>query len=67
MLMVCSLVLASAAEMVVPARGKALVPTDLSIAIPHGTYARVGEQQSLSSFFRVVPRVFDEMFVPSDD
>jgi hypothetical protein len=27
----------------VPARGKALVKTDLSIAIPVGTYARVGE------------------------
>ncbi len=26
-----------------PARGKALVKTDLSIAIPVGTYARVGE------------------------
>ena len=26
-----------------PARGKALVKTELSIAIPEGTYARVGE------------------------
>ncbi len=26
-----------------PAHGKALVKTDLSIAIPVGTYARVGE------------------------
>lgn len=28
--------------MKVPARGKALVPTDLSIAVPEGTYARIG-------------------------
>jgi hypothetical protein len=32
----------SASSCVVPARGKALVPTDLSIAIPEGTYARIG-------------------------
>lgn len=32
----------SAAEAKVPARGKALVPTDLSIAVPQGTYARIG-------------------------
>jgi dUTP pyrophosphatase len=35
--------LCSATETKVPARGKALVPTDLSIAIPEGTYARIGE------------------------
>jgi hypothetical protein len=33
----------SAYDAVVPARGQALVKTDLSIAIPEGTYARVGE------------------------
>ena len=32
----------SATETKVPARGKALVPTDLSIGIPEGTYARIG-------------------------
>ena len=32
----------SATEAKVPARGKALVPTDLSIGIPEGTYARIG-------------------------
>nr|GFA34559.1 deoxyuridine 5'-triphosphate nucleotidohydrolase [Tanacetum cinerariifolium] len=31
--------LSSAVEAKVPARGKALVPTDLSIAVPQGTYA----------------------------
>jgi dUTP pyrophosphatase len=34
--------LSSAADTKVPARGKALIPTDLSIAVPEGTYARVG-------------------------
>lgn len=33
--------LSSAKDCIVPARGKALVPTDLSIAIPYGTYARI--------------------------
>ncbi|GMN35500.1 hypothetical protein TIFTF001_005344 [Ficus carica] len=33
--------LSSATETKVPARGKALVPTDLSIAVPEGTYARI--------------------------
>ena len=37
-----SCVWSSASEMKVPARGKALVPTDLSIAVPEGTYARIG-------------------------
>ncbi|KAJ6687262.1 DEOXYURIDINE 5'-TRIPHOSPHATE NUCLEOTIDOHYDROLASE [Salix purpurea] len=45
--MLCS---ASAAK--VPARGKALVPTDLSIAIPEGTYARIGKSQP--SYFNVI-------------
>uniref|UniRef100_A0A0A9DLL3 dUTP diphosphatase n=1 Tax=Arundo donax TaxID=35708 RepID=A0A0A9DLL3_ARUDO len=40
--------LSSAVETVVPARGKALVPTDLSIAIPEGTYARIGERPIFS-------------------
>ncbi|KAM7522963.1 hypothetical protein LguiA_012865 [Lonicera macranthoides] len=34
--------LSSAMETKVPARGKALIPTDLSIAVPEGTYARIG-------------------------
>ncbi|OIW04421.1 hypothetical protein TanjilG_32613 [Lupinus angustifolius] len=34
--------LSSAVATKVPARGKALVATDLSISIPEGTYARVG-------------------------
>lgn len=32
----------SAVETKVPARSKALIPTDLSIAVPEGTYARIG-------------------------
>ncbi|CAN6291978.1 unnamed protein product [Urochloa humidicola] len=40
--------LSSAAETVVPARGKALVPTDLSIAIPEGTYARIAPRSGLA-------------------
>ena len=34
--------LSSAYDTLVPARGKVLVKTDLSIAIPEGTYARIG-------------------------
>ncbi|KAH7567282.1 hypothetical protein ACOSP7_010908 [Xanthoceras sorbifolium] len=40
--------LSSATETKVPARGKALVPTDLSIAIPVGTYARVAPRSGLA-------------------
>ncbi|KAI4306319.1 hypothetical protein L6164_029607 [Bauhinia variegata] len=40
--------LSSAAETKVPARGKALVPTDLSISIPEGTYARMAPRSGLA-------------------
>ncbi|KAH9603523.1 hypothetical protein KSS87_019847 [Heliosperma pusillum] len=40
--------LSSAVETKVPARGKALVPTDLSVAIPQGTYARVAPRSGLA-------------------
>ncbi|RIB24184.1 deoxyuridine 5'-triphosphate nucleotidohydrolase [Gigaspora rosea] len=38
----------SAVEMVVPAKGKALVPTEISIALPEGTYGRVAPRSSLA-------------------
>ncbi|KAG8377765.1 hypothetical protein BUALT_Bualt08G0067400 [Buddleja alternifolia] len=38
----------SAADTKVPARGKALIPIDLSIAIPEGTYARVAPRSGLA-------------------
>ena len=37
----------SAYDDVVPARGKALIKTDLSIAIPEGTYAMLGKKETL--------------------
>ncbi|OIT24711.1 PREDICTED: deoxyuridine 5'-triphosphate nucleotidohydrolase [Nicotiana attenuata] len=40
--------LSSAAEAKVPARGKALIPTDLSIAVPQGTYARIAPRSGLA-------------------
>ncbi|EPS71214.1 hypothetical protein M569_03547, partial [Genlisea aurea] len=40
--------LSSATDMTVPARGKSLIPTDLSIAIPEGTYARVAPRSGLA-------------------
>ncbi|XP_042519438.1 deoxyuridine 5'-triphosphate nucleotidohydrolase [Macadamia integrifolia] len=40
--------LSSAMETKVPVRGKALVPTDLSIAIPEGTYARIAPRSGLT-------------------
>ncbi|OVA18692.1 DeoxyUTP pyrophosphatase [Macleaya cordata] len=40
--------LSSAVEINVPARGKALIPTDLSIAIPEGTYARIAPRSGLA-------------------
>lgn len=38
----------SAEESVVPARGKALIKTDISIAIPEGTYARIAPRSGLA-------------------
>lgn len=40
--------LSSAVETKVPARGKALIATDLSIAIPEGTYARIAPRSGLT-------------------
>ncbi|CAM9125950.1 unnamed protein product, partial [Phaeothamnion confervicola] len=40
--------LASAEATVVPAGGKALIKTDLSIAIPYGTYARIAPRSGLA-------------------
>ncbi|MQL82754.1 hypothetical protein Taro_015254 [Colocasia esculenta] len=40
--------LSSAIETTVPARAKALVPTDLSISIPPGTYARIAPRSGLA-------------------
>ena len=41
--------------MTVKARGKALIPTDLSVAIPPNCYGRVGMKYS-SLFYFVAPR-----------
>ena len=38
----------SAAAVVIPARGKAVVPTDLAIACPSGTYARIAPRSGLA-------------------
>jgi dUTP pyrophosphatase len=38
----------SAAEVVIPAQGKAIVPTDIAIAVPIGTYGRVAPRSSLA-------------------
>ncbi|GAB4852544.1 hypothetical protein Ancab_040548 [Ancistrocladus abbreviatus] len=40
--------LSSAIETKVPARGKALVATDLSFSIPEGTYARIAPRSGLT-------------------
>lgn len=38
----------SAVDCTIPARGRAVVSTDLSIAIPSGTYARVAPRSGLA-------------------
>ncbi|KAF6149721.1 hypothetical protein GIB67_017454 [Kingdonia uniflora] len=45
--------LSSATRIIVPARGKAMVPTDLSIGIPEGTYARIGMFHSVRVGFSI--------------
>ena len=41
----------SAVDAIVPARGKAIIPTDISIAIPVGTYARIAPRSGLAAKF----------------
>ncbi|KAK3828278.1 MAG: dUTPase-like protein [Benniella sp.] len=38
----------SAKKMVIPARSRAVVPTDISIAVPEGTYGRVAPRSGLA-------------------
>ncbi|KZT12874.1 dUTP diphosphatase [Laetiporus sulphureus 93-53] len=45
--------LCSAENKVVPARGKAMVDTQLSIAVPPGTYGRVAPRSGLASKFMI--------------
>lgn len=40
--------LSSSKDCIVPARGKALIPTDLAIAIPSGTYGRIAPRSGLA-------------------
>ena len=40
--------LASAVDIIVPAKGKAIVKTDLAIAIPENTYARIAPRSGLA-------------------
>ena len=40
--------LCSAYDQIIPARGKAVVKTDLAVAIPSGTYARVAPRSGLA-------------------
>ena len=41
--------LSSNKDMVVPAKGKALVPTDLQIALPEGCYGRIAPRSGLAA------------------
>ena len=52
----------SAEDTVIPARGKGIVKTDLAIAIPHGTYARVAPRSGLAvkNFIDTGAGVIDE-------
>lgn len=54
--------LCSAADMIVEAGGKAMVPTDLSIVVPSGTYGRVAPRSGLAvkNFIDVGAGVIDE-------
>ncbi|KAG7673563.1 hypothetical protein Ndes2526B_g02988 [Nannochloris sp. 'desiccata'] len=54
--------LASAYDVVIPARGKGIAKTDLAIAIPTGTYARVAPRSGLAvkNFIDVGAGVVDE-------
>ena len=36
-------------DAVIPANDKAIVPTDIAVAIPEGTYGRIGPKSGLAS------------------
>ena len=46
----------SAEKKIIPARGKALIDTQLSIAVPVGTYGRVAPRSGLGTWFDVCLR-----------
>lgn len=52
----------AAKDTIVLARNKAIVPTDISIAVPHGTYGRVAPRSGLAvkNFIDVGAGVIDE-------
>jgi dUTP pyrophosphatase len=39
----------SSSDIVIPAQGKAIVPTDISIAVPSGCYGRVAPRSGLAA------------------
>lgn len=43
----------SAQDVTVPARGHAIIPTDLQIAVPPGTYGRIASRSGLAAIFGV--------------
>lgn len=54
--------LCSAVDVTLPAKGKAIVPTDISIALPVGTYGRIAPRSGLAAkhFIDVGAGVIDE-------
>lgn len=48
----CMNLVRSAEDTVVPANGKALIDTQLSIAVPPGTYGRVAPRSGLGEYGR---------------
>lgn len=44
----------SAEKKIVPAHGKALVDTQLSIAVPPGTYGRVAPRSGLGLLYKIL-------------
>ena len=52
----------SSADVILEAHGKAIIPTDLKIVVPHGTYGRVAPRSGLAAnhFIDVGAGVVDE-------
>ncbi len=44
----------SAEQIIVPARGKALVDTQISIAVPEGTYGRIAPRSGLGTLLAML-------------
>jgi len=53
----------AANSLTIPPHGKAMVPTDLSVEIPHGHYGRIAPRSGLGWFVCLIPTTLSKPFL----